>query len=480
MHGRYVLVACVLVVALCAGNGLSRPLSDDAGPEPVQPGVWLPSVSDGGAVPAGFGSSSNFATRAITCYNGDLYVGTQNVDFSRIDRLFDVKRLSTLGLASYRLLEAGGSVLPMLRLAPWLVPMHGMYSQGCEIWRYRDVAWAPMVSDAPGAAMAAGFGDSGSFAASILQPFNGDLYVGTSASSLKGCQVWRFDGSTWQLVVDGGFGSRDNSGIWSSAVFQGYLYLGTMNWKEGCQVYRTTDGVTWEKMRLPGGDGFGSRTTIYAWDMGVYRDALYLGTCNLDSRGGQLWRFSGTEWEKVALPGGDGFGNPANYGIRNLVVYRDDLYVGVATSFAQRREGAELWKYNGWRWRQVIGEYGWRNDGFGDTSNKYIWSLIVVGDALWAGTLNLEPSLLAGPLLSSGCEIWRYDGWHWENIVGRWHGEAPAGFGDCGNVGARSMLEYPEDSGTLWVGTWQFDMEDYERFAGCQIWQRVPPDGKPR
>lgn len=479
MQSRYLLAMSVLIVALLIGGGLGRGLTNDGHgrPGPIRQGQWIPMVGDGGAVSAGFGTSSNFATRGIACYNGDLYLGAQNVDFSRINRLFDVRRLFTLGMVSYRLLARGGSVLPMLRLAPMLVPLHGMFSHGCEIWRYDGRGWVPVVSDAWGAELPAGFGISGTFGASVLQPFQDHLYVGTMTSSLQGCQIWRYDGSGWRRVAEGGLGSRHNSGVWSSAVFQDSLYMGTMNWKEGCQVFRTSDGVTWEEVGLPSGDGFGTRTAVYAWNMGVYRDALYLGTCNFEGGGrAQLWRFDGTGWEKVRLPGGDGFGDPATYGIRNLVVFRDELYVATATSFAQRGEGAELWKYNGWRWKQIIGEGGRRADGFGDSSNKYIWSLIVADDALWAGTLNLEPSLLGGPLSSNGCEIWRYDGWRWTNIVGGWGGEASAGFGEAGNIGARSMIEYPEGSGTVWVGTWQLDVQDYEHFEGCTIWKRVPPD----
>ncbi len=478
MQGKPVCAVAVLVVLLLAEVGLGRPLADDDGSTALPQGHWMPSVGDGGTVPAGFGTPSNFATRAVTCYNGELYVGTQNVDFSRIDRLFEVRRLSTLGLVSYRLFEQGGSVLPMLRLAPLLVPLHGMLGQGCEIWRHDGAGWQPVVSDTPGAALPAGFGGS-AFGASVLQPFKGYLYAGTAASSLRGCEVWQFDGAVWQRVAARGFGSRHNSGVWSSAVYRGRLYVGTMNWKDGCQVYRTGDGCRWEQVALPGGDGFGDAATVYAWSMGVYRDELYLGTCNLRSDGGaQLWRFDGSRWEQVALPGGDGFGDAANYGIRNLVVFRDELYVATGTSFVQRREGSELWRYDGRRWRRVAGGRGVRGDGFGDTSNKYIWSLLVVDDALWAGTLNLQPALFPGPFSSGGCEIWRYEGWRWRNVVGSWRGEMPGGFGDLGNVGARSMLEYPAGSGVIWVGTWQFDVRGYSDFSGCEIWRRVPA-GRP-
>jgi len=78
------------------------------------------------------------------------------------------------------------------------------------------------------------------------------------------------------------------------------------------------------------------------------------------------------------------------------------------------------------------------------------------------------------PGSSKGCEIWRYDGNDWEEIVGdNESSEIPNGFGSNLNMGARSMIEYPENSGIIWVGTLNLDFKDLKTFAGCEIWKRI-------
>jgi len=483
MYRYFVRVTAVVIVAMLAGYGFGHGCArtEEGLPSSFKRSEWMPVAGDGGVLSGGFGSASNFASRGIACYNGDLYVGTQNADFSHLNERFGVKPLCMFWILTYCLLKWSGSVAPLLQIAPFLVPVHSLYSQGCEIWRYseRADAWAPVVSDASGAMLPAGFGTARNFAASVVQPFKEALYVGTSTSSLRGCEIWRFDGSAWKRVADRGLGDRHNSGIWSSTIFRGHLYVGTMNWKHGCQIYRSRDGRHWDTVRQPGGPGFGTRANVYAWSMGVYRGRLYVGTCNLqDDRGAELWRYDGCTWEHVGLPGGDGFGDPANYGIRSLLVFRDELYVGTTASFAQRQKGAELWRYNGRRWTPVVGDSARVSDGFGDPANKWMWSMQVVNDELWVGTLNVWPALVRGPLSSDGCEIWRYNGWWWRNVVGAWRGEMPGGFDDRGNVGARSMLEYPPGSGTIYIGTWYFDLHDYEDFSGCELWKRTPSDDR--
>jgi hypothetical protein len=438
--------------------------------------VWVQEIGNiEGDYSSGFGISSNIASRAIGIHNGELYIGTQNIDSSKL-RPNNLNFWLKVGLYYYRLSVLLGISTFFRGWGDLGFLLHGMYSDGCEVWKYNYTQdeWSPIVSDAMGHTIPAGFGNHRTFAAAIIKSFKGKLYVGTAASALTGCEIWRWDEIKWQKVVENGFNDRFNTGAWSVTEFNDELYIGTMNWRNGCQIWKTNNGDSWQKVSLPGGDGFGTKWNIYAWSMEVYNQSLYIGTCNLNlNEGCQLWRYDGNQWFKVDLPGGDGFGEKENYGIRNIVEYNHSLYVGVTANILQQNEACEIWKYNGEDWHSIVGEESNLGDGFGKLYNKYPWSMIVTSDNyLWIGTLNEQPLTDKSPITTNGCEIWRYDGDQWEEIIGENGSELKGGFGNKYNVGARSMIEYPRNSGIIWIGTGNFDVSDFSIFKGCEIWKR--------
>ena len=269
------------------------------------------------------------ATRGIAVYKNELYIGTQNINFSRIHftnpLLF--KTVSAGAILAYNLFEYVRNNHLALLFYNLLIPLAGITSDGCRVWRHNSSLdkWSPVVSDQPGSMLPAGFGDKRNFAAAVIHEFKGDLYVGTAAGLMLGCQLWRYNGTTWEKVVEKGFGDTHNIGVWSAATFNDMLYVGTLNCREGCQIWRTMDGNNWEKVVLPGGDGFGSKWNIYAWSMGCYNNSLYVGTLNFKpDKGCQLWRYNGWQWFKISLPGGDGFGERYNMGARSMVEYPEN------------------------------------------------------------------------------------------------------------------------------------------------------------
>lgn len=93
-------------------------------------------------------------------------------------------------------------------------------------------------------------------------------------------------------------------------------------------------------------------------------------------------------------------------------------------------------------------------------------------DTLMIGTFNLQPLSDGAPFNTYGCEIWSYDGTNWKKLVGNNSNDnTEGGFGNNLNIGARSMLEYPENSGCIWVGTLHFDVTNFSTFDGCEIWK---------
>lgn len=415
----------------------------------------------------GFGNDCNFATRGACVYKNELYFGTDNFNNS--------KKISVGDVINY--IKNG---LKRRNFEGWAQWRYSLKSDGCEVWKYNDTTkeFSQLVGNLPEADIGAGFGNSMNSLASFVIEFKGDLYVGTDANVIMGCDVWRYDGNGWENVVSGGFGDLCNDGAHSAGVFQDHLYVGTMNWNKSktgfCQVWRSPDGENWERVVDRGFRDFDTteRTNNrYAWCMAVYNDELYVGTYNhpalLDHKGGQLWKtHDGLNWEKMLLPNGDGFGESRNHGIRNMEEFNGLLYVGVASMGCN---GLEIWNYDGDIWIPVIGDevpgvrfkpWHIRNDGFGDRSNDYPYSMTVTSDnMLWVGTVNA----------AKGCELYRFDGLNWKQIVGdNEDSEATNGFGVSTNAGIRSLIEYPSGSGNLFVGT----ATSFATPSVCQIWVR--------
>lgn len=432
-------------------------------------------IGENGNQPSGFGESSNIAVRGQAIYNDELYIGTQNINLSQIKKI-NLRFFATISILAYKISEKFHLTNNILKIFNLAVPSHSIFSDGCEVWKYNNTKdeWSPFISDKFGALLSAGFGKKRNFATSIIIPFKGDLYLGTSASSLNGFEVYRYNSNKIELVGSNGFGNRFNSGAWSACEYNNELYIGTMNWNTGCEIWKSADGVNWTKVIIPNGDGFGTNYNVYAWNIKVYNNSLYVGTCNLNPEEGcQLWEYNGLQWKKVDLPGGDGFGQAGNYGVRNLIVYNNELYVATAQNFLYQEEAFEIWKYDGEKWTCIVGDNGIIDEGFSNSYNKYAWSMTIGSDnKLWVGTLNIKSLKDNIPFYTYGCEIWNYNGLNWQIIAGENPSAViPGGFGNINNFGARSIIEYPTNSGNLYIGTWTSDVKMLENFEGCEVWK---------
>lgn len=256
----------------------------------------------------GFNNPNNMATRGITVFNGRIYAEAQNAD------------------------------------------------DGAEVWRYtgstdfdliNPVAWERVV--------AAGFGEpdhnKGIGELVVFDPPDDGtdteyLYAGTWAITVpslvesglegKGCEVWRSpDGDNWEEVIGDelnygigrGFGNLDNNAVLSSKVFGDYLYMGTQNWIDAAEIWRTGDGTTWEPVTV---NGFG-HLNGYMWRMHEHNDTLLVGTFN-PICGCEIWESSTGapgDFEQVNRNGMNG--NPLQYGARSFETFNGSLYVGTAS-----------------------------------------------------------------------------------------------------------------------------------------------------
>lgn len=331
---------------------------------------------------------------------------------------------------------------------------------GCEVWRTSDgLVWEQVVGGK--ATASSGFGNPNNIGAVSITVFGNNVYVGTR-NLVDGSELWRSsDGKNWQQLVGGnvgggnGFGNGHNQDLYSVVAFAGYLYIGTNNPTEGCEVWRSSDGVLWEQVvggKAGNGNGFGFSNNIDVFSIAVFNDHLYTGIRN-DVDGCEIWRsHDGVTWEQVAgknARNDSGFGNPHNIAVASMTAFDGYIHGGTFNP-----GGCEIWRSSdGVAWEQTVGNEAKIGAGFGLTQNVGTVSMLAVGAYLYAGTATGKSQ--------HGCELWRsHDGVTWEQVVG---GKAGGGngFGDSRNGGALSMATLGNH---LYVGT-------VNHTQGGEIWR---------
>jgi hypothetical protein len=217
-------------------------------------------------------------------------------------------------------------------------------SNGCEIWSYNGTSVRPIVGN--NSIMDRGFGNKNNAEIGFLIKFNNYLYAGTRNYE-EGCEIWRTSNLDleWECVAHSGFGNKKNSWAMEACVFKDHLYVGTYNIDEGTELYRTNDGFNWTQVigkNSSTKNGFGNKCNFYTWSMCVYNGSLYVGTDYIGDGeyGGELWRSNnGVDWTPI-ISDADGalyhldFKKTYGYhgGLRNMVLFKNELYIGFVTT----------------------------------------------------------------------------------------------------------------------------------------------------
>jgi SAM-dependent methyltransferase len=267
----------------------------------------------------------------------------------------------------------------------------------------------------------------------------------------------------WQLACEPHLGDRTNLGIFDMAISNGYLYAGTFNATEGCQVWKT-DGegdppYKWIKVLSHGGyRGNKNEATIH---MVEFKGKLYVGTGliagydrvrNIGPASPELFcLYPDDSWQlivgeprltpegmKVPLSGlGPGFNSPTVGYFWRLCVHEEWLYVGTYDStvwmpyihsrewpdhlsqlfgrmgiddIVRKRAGFDLWRSrDGVYWVPVD------RNGFGNPCNYGVRTMASSPYGLFVGAANpFAPEMairrLSGwqyvPNPRGGLEIW--------------------------------------------------------------------------
>ena len=232
----------------------------------------------------GFSDPDNMDITALAVYNGKIYAGVRNqVTGAQIWSSFTGNNNEWTQVAP----DAPGTVPASVTGFAEFSFDGGLYAavefgEGpAQIWRSYSSTWETVVND--------GFGDANTLFTGGMVEFGGALYAGTGNTTV-GAQLWRSaDGDIWTQAISPGFGDSNNQQVESLYVFQNQLYVSVKNAATGMEIWRSADGTLWEQANL---DGFGdSNNTGTNWSNATseFLGQLYMGTSNVVD-GGELWR----------------------------------------------------------------------------------------------------------------------------------------------------------------------------------------------
>ncbi len=259
---------------------------------------------------------------------------------------------------------------------------------GAQLWRTREGVTHPLLlEDWERVDENSFYG----FAVTSLITFEDDLYAGVFTQGFPvinpSCGVWRSaDGVTWSRVSLVGFLDPFNSDATTMATHAGALYVGTENGYfydtlrvgTGTEIWRTEGGElsemksSWVRVNS---DGFGvagpnvfNRNALMMISHGGY---LYVGTENRYT-GAELWRYDGSGWEQVLFSGAP-MRNTLAVTYHSGVIYEEDLYICTTNPFT----GGEVWRLHEEEWSRV------NERGFGERHGTIV-APIVYNDRLLA------------------------------------------------------------------------------------------------
>jgi len=236
----------------------------------------------------------------------------------------------------------------------------------------------------------------------------------------------------WQVTNPSSFGDPANYGIYDMCVSGDWLYAGTMNIREGCQLWKT---------RAEGEPPF---EWIKVFDRGADRGPFNQGVVCLTAFQGDVYCGTGIQ------NGGYDRVNNIGPGAAEIIRARpDDTWDIVVGDPRMTSQGFKI----------PISGYG---AGFNNPFAGYMWRMCTHEGILYVGTYDgsamfrfngLDPrarrifdpdTMDAFMQARGGCELWRtHNGEHWEPVTRN-------GFGSGYNWGIRTLLSTPHG---LFVGT---------------------------
>jgi len=315
-----------------------------------------------------------------------------------------------------------------------------------------------------------------------LQVFDGCLYTsptgraGGAANACDSAVVLKTTdpaSQPWQAVSRRGFGDSNNKTFFEMAVFNGHLYVGTLNAASGFQIWKTSArgrSHRWTQVIKDG--AFRGSLNEIAISMCVFKDALYVGTAIQNGGFDRANKVGPAASELIRIHPDDSW---------DLIVGNRRLTpAGVKVPLSGRGPGFDN-PFNAYFWRMTAHD-GWLYLG------TYKWTVFLpyLTRERWPREFRWIVAQLGAEELAciaGGFDLWRTpDGVHWSPVT-------RTGFDNPYNHGVRTLQSTPHG---LFVGTanpfgpdialksatssgsdeWQFS-PNYQ--GGLEIWRGVRP-----
>ena len=128
----------------------------------------------------------------------------------------------------------------------------------------------------------------------VIEDFLYFVTANHEATTGDGVEVWKTDGVTFSQVNDAGFNKDNNISGRSLAACGGYLYVGVENRISGAHLYRAALGAdgdvgTMPKWEIVTENGFGNSNNLFISELEIFGNGLYAGTLNRRN-GMELWK----------------------------------------------------------------------------------------------------------------------------------------------------------------------------------------------
>ncbi len=223
---------------------------------------------------------------------------------------------------------------------------------GTELFRY-DGSSLQVIDIYPG---------TGSGYPQHFAEYSGALYFSADGQPGQGSELWRYDGTTLSKAGQNINPGNGSAPAWLT-VFAGKLYFQAYEPAHGNELW-SFDGTTSQLVAdfVPGSQGFDPS------GLTVFENALYFAANDHTPAGIELWKFDGTQFAMIAdinpnlASGGDDF--LADSTPSDFAIHRGKLYF-LATDGSH---GSELWVYSGSGAPQMVadiysGSYGSNGSG---------------------------------------------------------------------------------------------------------------------
>jgi hypothetical protein len=176
-----------------------------------------------------------------------------------------------------------------------------------------------------------------------MTEFNGQLYAG--GTNIDGVKVYRLEQTGWKTVNKPGFSNPpdnlDNTEIGGFAVFQNALYTGTRNDIHGGEIWKTSNGVDWTRVKA---GGLGDPSNVKVEGMIVYNQQLVVAVNN-PANGLQIWSSpDGMSWTKMKDAKNDLPLNRLTHWNNAILNFQNKIYLGTLNTI----RGGEIWSYPGY------------------------------------------------------------------------------------------------------------------------------------